>query len=279
MESSSVLNLDARERHAWQGIAARLVPYPKDESGALMVMEGEPLPCSHRHHSHLMPLFPLGDVHIEGTDDDRRCIDASITDLERKGMAEWTGWSFPWASLIASRIGRGEMAATMLRLYLDSFVLPNGLHVNGDWRKNGICIFHYEPFTMEAECAATAALTEMLVQSWGGKIRLFPAVPASWPDAAFSGLLAEGNVFVSAVRRAGTVEQATFQCPVATEISVVGLDSTAQWTGVRSAIWNHGLWSVALRPATPATARQIARKLPNAFAREPQPRNVFGLRG
>ncbi len=278
IESSSVLNVDAGERGAWQEIAARLVPYPKDESGALMVMDRRPLPGSHRHHSHLMPLFPLGDVHIEGTDDDRRRIDASMTDLERKGMGEWTGWSFPWASLIASRIGRGEMAATMLRLFLDSFVLPNGLHVNGDWRKNGICIFHYEPFTMEAECAATAALTEMLLQSWGGRIRLFPAVPAAWPDAAFSGLLAERNVSVSAVRTAGTVEEATFQCPVATEISVVGLDSTAEWTGVTSATWNHGLWSVVLRPAATATARQIACKWPGAIAREPQPRNIFGLR-
>ncbi|KPV56248.1 hypothetical protein QJ48_28655 [Paenibacillus sp. A3] len=43
----------------------------------------------------------------------------------------------------------------------------------------------------------------MLLQSWGGIIRIFPAVPDEWRDAAFHDLRAEGAFLVSAVRRDG----------------------------------------------------------------------------
>ena len=43
----------------------------------------------------------------------------------------------------------------------------------------------------------------MLLQSWGGKLRIFPAVPGQWNDAAFERLHAEGGFIVSARRVAG----------------------------------------------------------------------------
>jgi hypothetical protein len=43
----------------------------------------------------------------------------------------------------------------------------------------------------------------MLLQSWGGKLRIFPAVPGQWKDAAFENLRAEGGFIVSARRVAG----------------------------------------------------------------------------
>jgi hypothetical protein len=41
----------------------------------------------------------------------------------------------------------------------------------------------------------------MLLQSWGGALRIFPAVPKAWPDLAFRTLRGEGGFLVSAVRR------------------------------------------------------------------------------
>ena len=43
----------------------------------------------------------------------------------------------------------------------------------------------------------------MLLQDWGGALRVFPAVPAAWPDAAFEHLRADGAFLVSAVRHNG----------------------------------------------------------------------------
>ena len=46
----------------------------------------------------------------------------------------------------------------------------------------------------------------MLLQSWGGKIRIFPAVPDSWQDVVFHDLRAEGAFLVSAKRKNGKTE-------------------------------------------------------------------------
>ena len=42
-----------------------------------------------------------------------------------------------------------------------------------------------------------------MLQSWGGKLRVFPAVPPAWGEAAFEDLRGEGGFLVSAHREAG----------------------------------------------------------------------------
>jgi len=42
-----------------------------------------------------------------------------------------------------------------------------------------------------------------LLQDWGGALRVFPAVPGAWTDAAFDRLRADGAFLVSAVRHNG----------------------------------------------------------------------------
>ena len=41
----------------------------------------------------------------------------------------------------------------------------------------------------------------MLIQSWGDKIRVFPAVPSTWREASVHNLRTEGAFLVSAVRK------------------------------------------------------------------------------
>jgi alpha-L-fucosidase 2 len=49
----------------------------------------------------------------------------------------------------------------------------------------------------------------MLLQSQGGVIRVFAAVPDSWMEASFSTLRAEGAFLVSASRRSGMLDSVT----------------------------------------------------------------------
>ena len=46
----------------------------------------------------------------------------------------------------------------------------------------------------------------MLLQSQGGVIRLFPAVPESWRDAGFRNFRSEGAFLVSASRKGGKLD-------------------------------------------------------------------------
>jgi alpha-L-fucosidase 2 len=60
---------------------------------------------------------------------------------------------------------------------------------------------HAEPPYM-----ATEALQEMLLQSWGNTIRIFPAAPGHWKDISFHKLRTEGAFIVSAIRKEGRTQ-------------------------------------------------------------------------
>lgn len=169
----------------------------KDDS-VLMLDREQRLEVSHRHMSHLMAIHPLGTMHVEQTQRERNIIRASLDQLVRFGSAWWVGYSFAWASCLASRAGMGDRARTMLYEYLDGCVSRNGFHLNGDYKRKGYACWDYRPFTLEGNFAAAQAVHEMLLQSWGKVVRLFPAMPSSWNVASFESLRAEGGFVVSA---------------------------------------------------------------------------------
>ena len=90
-------------------------------------------------------------------------------------------------------------------IYEKAFISQNGFHVNGDQLKAGYSNFQYRPFTLEGNFLASQAIHEMLLQSWQGIIRIFPASPKRWKDAEFEKLRAEGGFIVSAKRRANKI--------------------------------------------------------------------------
>ena len=196
------------EAAKWRGLLARMDDFAVDPAtGALKVSPTEPLTASHRHLSHLMAIHPLGLVTVEGNDADRRAIAASLDQLEALGTKQWVGYSFAWAAAMEARAARPDKALPYLETYAKAFVLRNGFHANGDQTKSGYSNFTYRPFTLEGNFAAAQAVHEMLLQSWGGVVRVFPAVSSRWADVSFTDLRAEGGYRVSARRSAGgTVE-------------------------------------------------------------------------
>ena len=178
-------------------VLENLVGYIR-EGNRLLVSEGTPLSHSHRHFSHLMAIHPLGLLTIEGPEDERDLVLGSLREIRVKGTGEWTGWAYPWMSLICSRAGLGNAAWQMLDVYCNSFISPNTFHTNGDPRIFGLSQWQYEPMTLEAGFGAAAAIMEMLLQSYHGCIRLFPSIPDRWHDASFRDLRAEGAFVVTA---------------------------------------------------------------------------------
>jgi hypothetical protein len=175
----------------------------------LLVASGHPLKESHRHFSHLMAIHPLGLIDRANGERDEKIIRASLKDLERLGTSLWCGYSFSWLASLAARAGDGEKAERALEIFSTAFTLRNSFHANGDQSGKGYSKFTYRPFTLEGNFAMAAGLQEMLIQSHGGVVRLFPAVPARWSGASFTGLRAEGALVVSARLRGGRLEHAT----------------------------------------------------------------------
>ena len=202
----------AADTARWQGILDRLDQLAVEgKDGPLRLSPNESLKESHRHHSHLMAIYPLGIIHIEGTDRDRHIIKASLDQLDQLGTRMWVGFGFTWYSCIAARAGDGERALDKLEIFVKAFISRNGFNLNGDYKRQGYSNFSYRPFTLEANFAAAQAVHEMLLQSWGGTVRVFPAVSKRWADVVFDNLRAEGGFIVSAVRKDGKTRSVRIQ--------------------------------------------------------------------
>jgi len=186
----------------WRSVLAELPEWSLGGNGTLLVAPDYPLPTSHRHFSHLMAIHPLGLIDGRNGPEDERIVSASLDQLNRLGTKAWTGYSFSWMASLAARAGEGDQAARALGIFAEAFVLRNSFHCNGDQSGNGYSNFTYRPFTLEGNFAYAAGLQEMLLQSHRDAIEIFPAIPDSWQEVAFTTLRARGAYLVSANRRA-----------------------------------------------------------------------------
>jgi alpha-L-fucosidase 2 len=187
---------DAAALH-WGQLAQRLGEVIVDPKTQIrMFSAGEPFNESHRHHSHIMGLHPFGLQSVRN-EQERPIVNTTLDRVNELGTRAWTGYSFSWIASTFARAGRGEEALRYLDLYVNAFILRNGFHVNGDQLKAGFSNFTYRPFTLEGNFLAPEAVHDMLLQTWGVKVHIFPAMPWRWHDAEFEQLRGEGGWIVS----------------------------------------------------------------------------------
>jgi alpha-L-fucosidase 2 len=187
--SAERLKIDDPRLPRWRDVLANLTPFPRDSLG-LMVGRDRPWKESHRHYSHLLAVYPLGLISPERSDD-RALIERSIATWEREPSL-FRGYSFTGGAAMHAWLGHGDTALTRLNLYLDA---PRYMEPNTFYAEAGPVI--------ETPLSAATSIQELFLEDWGGALRVFPAVPTVWPEAAFDHLRADGAFLVSAVRHAG----------------------------------------------------------------------------
>jgi alpha-L-fucosidase 2 len=160
----------------------------------------------------MMAFHPLGILDFDNVTD-KQIIEKSILRMEKNGTSEWCGYSFSWLANMYARMHRGEDAARVLRIFSTCFCSPNSFHLNGDQCKAGYSSMTYDPFTLEGNFAFASGVQEMLIQSHGGIIRIFPAVPDKWKDISFENLRTEGAFLVSAAKKEGMIDSFTITAP------------------------------------------------------------------
>ena len=181
------LRLDDPRLPRWRDVLAHLTPPPVDETG-FMVGRGRALDASHRHYSHLLSIYPL---HLVTPDKpaDRALIEKSLAHWVG-APAKHRGYSHTGAASIYELLGQGDPALVQLHKLLDAWIKPNTMYTEAG------------P-VIETPLSALCSVHEMFLQDWGGGLRIFPAVPTTWPDASFATLRADGAFLVSGVRRNG----------------------------------------------------------------------------
>jgi hypothetical protein len=193
---SKELEIEDARRDIWQQALDELVEYPVDEHG-LMIDAQHGYSESHRHYSHLMAIYPYHTLTTEQG--------AAEEALVKKSVERWlsleeglTGFAFTGGCAMRATLGDGNGALEILeRLKNREESTERGnVTFTTMYRENGGPV-------IETPLSAVESINYMLLQSWGGTIRVFPAVPDRWQDLHFSNLRTEGGCLVSGTRKEG----------------------------------------------------------------------------
>ncbi|TWU38203.1 glycosyl hydrolase family 95 catalytic domain-containing protein [Novipirellula artificiosorum] len=204
---------------AWKEIQRKLVPVHVDEATGRMIGRDVKLTGRHRHWSHLLAIYPLRTL-APDIPADRELIDRSLTHWHSFGRA--MGYSFTAGACMAALLGDGDQALEFLN-GLKSFLQPNTFY-----SEIGLPV-------METPLHGATAMQEMLLQSWGGRLRVFPAVPTEWPDVQFHQLRGEGAFLVSARRERGKTQWVLIRSEAGGRVEVEPEIADAQWIASKGA--------------------------------------------
>jgi alpha-L-fucosidase 2 len=158
----------------------------------------------HRHVSHLYAVYPSMQMNVRDTPE---FIDAAKVTLNTRGDFA-TGWGTAWRLCLWARMGEAERAYGILKGLLG----PERTYPN--------MFDAHPPFQIDGNFGGAAGILEMILQSWGGEIRLLPALPAAWPKGLVRGIRARGGVVADLSWDRGRLVAASFSGPKGSRLKV-----------------------------------------------------------
>lgn len=197
-----ILKIEDPEQKDWEYSLEHLVPYYKDRWGGFAVRRDVSLTTSHRHASHLFPIYPLREVTYET---DPETVSQCLKVIGVNGRGEWTGWSFPWIALIGAYSNRTSMARNILLDYADRYITESTVMYQGPQKSCDISLYQgtFGNFanTIEAGIGVMQAIQELILQSQNGIVRVFCNTPPAWANLAIESMRTEGAFLISASRK------------------------------------------------------------------------------
>jgi alpha-L-fucosidase 2 len=184
----------------------KLPSFPIGVNGNLLewAEERTPVDPSHRHLSHLYPVFPGSEISL---------LTAPLLNTAAKkalSLREKTNcsWGFAWKAACWARLGEPDSAWQTWQYQLQ-YVDPRS---TSSFNNYGLFpnLFNSDgrDVIMNGNGCATAVLTEMLLQSQTGIIQLLPSLPAVFPEGQVEGLCARGGFVIGMDWKQGRLQSA-----------------------------------------------------------------------
>lgn len=240
----------------WADVAAHLPPYTlaDADSGSygwigspakrIALWQGQDLPESHRHHSHLASIYPFCTIHPFDPSH-QKIVARSLNRWNTLGAGNWTGWCLPWASILCSRCSLPDAAVSWLHLLGEAFTNEGHatLH-NADgagvfawddgclaWpdHRKGADFLYYEIMQADAAMGALGAIIELLVSCRDEVIHIADRLPKGWREASFTRVRAEGGFVIDGKFRHGQADELSILSERGGELSLAHSLGSA-WT-------------------------------------------------
>lgn len=201
-----LLGIEKPSIRRWRKMVAKLPPYLINEDGALKEWSHPDFEDNyeHRHMSHLYPVFPGLEVTRERKP---KLFEACRLAMAKK-MSELEypcAWSYVLAAGIFARLEQGDEAWKALEIIARGYRLQNLFTT--------LWLYDHKPpmYQFEAASGIPAAITEMLLFSEPGILKLIPALPKAWPKGSVKGLRVRGGFEVDIYWTDGKLTEAVIR--------------------------------------------------------------------